>query len=58
MINLDAYITGFISQNWLAVTIFLGLLKAISKSTPWVGDDNIHTYLAGMFGVIKKDKGS
>ena len=52
--NLDIYIIEFINGNWLALMIFLGLLKVVAKMTPWVGDDAIHTWLTGVFGMVKK----
>jgi len=54
MINLDPILTEFISNNWLALTFLLGLLKVVAKMTPWVGDDAIHTWLSGVFGMVKK----
>jgi len=54
MPNLDAWIIEFINGNWLALTFFLGLLKVVAKMTPWVGDDAIHTWLSGVFGMVKK----
>jgi len=53
MINLDQYIVEFISQNWIAITLALGALKVIAKSTSWVGDDAIHTLLAGIFNQVR-----
>ena len=54
MIALDSYLFQFVSGNWFALSLVLGLLKIISKMTPWVIDDQIHTLLAGTFGLMKK----
>ena len=56
MINIDNYILSFISGNWLALSFLLGGLKVISKLTPWVGDDAIHTWLSGIFGMVDKSQ--
>jgi len=53
MINLDQYIVGFVGQNWITLSLFLGLLKLVSKWTDWVGDDKIHTLLSGLFSQIR-----
>ena len=52
MINLDQYIVEFVSQNWIALSLFLGGLKVVAKMTTWVGDDAIHTLLSGLFNQI------
>jgi len=54
MIGLDQYLFTFVSDNWFTITLGLGMLKIISKVTPWVIDDQIHTLLAGTFRLIKK----
>lgn len=54
MINLDYYIVEFVSNNWITLSMALGLLKIIAKMTPWVVDDALHTLLAGTLGMIKK----
>ena len=54
MIALDQFLFAFISGNWFVITLALGVLKVISKLTPWVVDDQIHTLLAGTFRMIKK----
>lgn len=53
MICLDQYIVDFVSQNWIALSLFLGGLKVVAKMTSWVGDDAIHTLLAGVFNQIR-----
>lgn len=40
-------------MNWIALSLFLLALKIIAKMTPWVGDDAIHTLLAGIFDQIR-----
>jgi hypothetical protein len=53
MPNLDPYITEFISGNWLAITIFLTLLKGVAIMTPSATDNKIHELLSGLFGQIR-----
>ena len=53
MINLDAYVTAFISQNWITISMALGLLKIIAKMTPCSHDDSIAELLTGVFGMVK-----
>ena len=53
MINLDPYITEFVSGNWIALSLFLGTLKVIARMTSWVGDDAIYTLLSGVFNQIR-----
>ena len=52
MINLDPYITEFVGNNWIALSLFLGTLKVIARMTSWVGDDAIHTLLSGVFNQV------
>ena len=54
MINIDSYIVEFVSNNWITLSLALGLLKIVAKMTPWVVDDALHTLLAGILGLIKK----
>jgi len=56
MIALDPIINEWISGNWLALSFLLGGLKVLSKLTPWVGDDAIHTWLSGIFGMVDKSQ--
>jgi len=53
---LDQYILRFVADNWLAMTIFLALLKSIAVCTPSATDDKIHTLLSGLFGQIRGGK--
>ena len=53
MINLDPYITEFVGNNWIALSLFLGTLKIIARMTSWVGDDAIHTLLSGVFNQVR-----
>ena len=53
MINLDPYITEFVGNNWIALSLFLGTLKVIARMTSWVGDDAIHTLLSGVFNQVR-----
>lgn len=54
MINADAWIVSFVGQNWISLSLAIGLLRILAKITPWVIDDKIHTLLAGTLGMIKK----
>jgi len=51
---MDAFLFSFISENWFSLTLALGVLKIVAKFTPWVIDDEIHTLLSGVFGMIRK----
>ena len=53
MINLDNHIVAFISNNWITLSLALGMLKIISKMTSWVHDDAIYTLLAGLFNQVR-----
>ena len=52
MINLDAYIVEFITNNYLTIGVVLGILKVIAVETSWAADDKIIQILTGIF--IKK----
>ena len=54
MINLDPYITTFVSNNWIALSIFLGAFKVVATMTSWVGDDKIYTLLSGIMNQAKR----
>ena len=54
MINMDAYLIEFVSQNWLSLTVFLTALKGLSKITPWAWDDTIASLLFGVFTSIRE----
>jgi hypothetical protein len=54
--NLDPYILDFVSNNWLAMTILLTLIKGIAILTPSTKDDKIHTLLSGLFGQMRGGK--
>ena len=58
MINLDPYIMDWVSGNWLAMTIALGLLKGVAIITPGATDNKIHELLSSLFGVIRGGKKS
>ena len=53
MINLDPYIMEFISGNWMAMTIFLTLLKGVAILTPSATDNKIHALLTELFGMFR-----
>jgi hypothetical protein len=53
MIALDQYILDFVSQNWLAMTVLLTLIKGIAVLTPSATDNKIHELLSGLFGQIR-----
>ena len=56
MIALDQYIVDFISHNWLAMSIFLCLLKGVAVLTPSAKDDKIHELLSGLFTQLRGSK--
>lgn len=53
MINLDPYVTSFVSGNWLSLTVLLTLLKGIALITPSTTDDKIYTLLSNLLGSIR-----
>ena len=53
MINIDQHVTNFISNNWITLTLFLGLLKSVAMVTKNTTDNAIHTLLANMFNQIR-----
>jgi hypothetical protein len=52
--NLDPYIIEFVSGNWLALSLALGVLKVIAKMTPWAHDDEILQVFTGIFSQVRK----
>ena len=56
MIHLDPIIIEFVSKNYLALTLFLFLLKGIAKMTPWATDDKIAGLLVGALRAVKPKK--
>jgi len=50
MMNLDAYLFDFISQNWFTVSLILGVLKILAQETEWTADDKIISMLISMVG--------
>ncbi len=56
MIKLDSYIIEFISNNWMAMTIFLTLLKGVAKMTKSTKDDQIATMLSNLFNGLRRQK--
>ena len=53
MIKMDPMILEFVSNNLLAIGLFLGLLKGVAKITPWSGDDKIITLFENLFKAIR-----
>ena len=53
MIATNHWILTFVSENWIILTLVVGMLKVISKHTPWVWDDGIYTLLSGLLGQIR-----
>ena len=53
MINIDQYVTAFISNNWISLTMFLGLLKIFSEMTDWAFDNKIYTLLSGLLNMLR-----
>ena len=57
MIELNPIIMEFAEKNYIAVGLFLTLLKGVSKITPWAWDDSIASLLVGMFQGLKRKNG-
>lgn len=53
MIKLDPYIVDFISGNWMAITILLGLLKGMASITTSTTDDKVWTMLNNLFNGLR-----
>ena len=53
MVNVDQYLTSFISNNWITLTLFLGLLKSVAMVTKNTTDNAIHTLLANLFNQVR-----
>jgi len=53
MINIDQHVTHFISNNWITLTLFLGLLKSVAMVTKNTTDNAIHTLLSNVFNQIR-----
>ena len=53
MINLDQYVTEAISNNWITLTLFLGILKSVAMVTKNTTDNAIHTLLANLFHQVR-----
>ncbi len=45
----NSLIFQFVDGNWLALTLALGVLKAIAKLTPWSVDDTLVELIKGVF---------
>jgi len=56
MIALDQHILKFVADNWLAMSIFLGLLKSVAILTPSATDNKIHELLSSLFGQVRGGK--
>lgn len=54
MFSLDQYIIEFVRNNWISLSLFLGMLKIVAEMTDWVGDNKIYTLLAGTFRLSHK----
>ena len=54
MISIDTYITEFITNNYITITLILGILKSIAIETSWAGDDKIVQIITGMFNKRKR----
>jgi hypothetical protein len=53
MINVDVYVIGFVKDNIFTLSLALGALKILAKSTKWVWDDQISTLLSGVFNQVR-----
>ena len=49
MINTNVIILSFVTNNLIAITLFLGFLKGAARMTKNVHDDKIATLIANMF---------
>ena len=56
MINTDEFVVTFVSQNWVSLTLAIGVLRAIAKMTPWSTDDSIMELVSGLFGQMRGKK--
>lgn len=58
MIHLDVLILEFVSNNLLAISLFIGLLKGVATITPWSWDNKIATLFENLYKSIgnKNDK--
>jgi len=53
MIKLDPMILEFISNNLLAIGLFLGLLKGVATITPWSWDNKIATMFETLYKNVR-----
>ena len=53
MIAIDPLIIDFVSNNWVTLSLALGVLKIIAKLTPTIIDDSILALLAAVFSLVK-----
>ncbi len=53
MINVDVYVIAFVKDNIFTLSLALGTLKILAKSTKWAWDDQISTLLSGVFNQIR-----
>ena len=56
MPNTNLYIVDFISNNWMAITISLTLLKGFAMMTKSTVDDKIWTMLNNLFSGLRGKK--
>ena len=53
MINIDVYVIAFVKDNIFTLSLALGALKILARSTKWVWDDQISTLLSGVFSMVR-----
>lgn len=56
MIETNTEIIEFVNGNWIAITMFLGLLGGIAKLTKNKWDDDVIGLFKGLFGSIRGGK--
>ena len=53
MIAMDGYIIDFVSNNWLTMSVALGILKVAAKLYPGSKDDEIVQMIADIFKLFR-----
>ena len=56
IIAIDPYVIGFVKNNWVTITLFIGLLKGVAVLTPGTTDDKVATLIGNLLGIVKTKK--
>ena len=56
IIAIDPYIIGFVKNNWVTISLFIGFLKGLAVIIPGTTDDKVVTLIANLFSTIKVKK--